>query len=124
MLEPPVKVQVATITEIDDEDEEAVESAYLHITVTAKQTCTFNALIDEGADFNVLTHDHWTQLGKPPLQPTNAKLSPYGGRSYALLGKCRAAVSIKSETVPMIFYVLPNTKDAGTDSLLGKTFKK
>ena len=36
MLEPPVKIRVATITEIDDEDEEAVEPAYLHITVTAK----------------------------------------------------------------------------------------
>ena len=61
MLEPPVNVRMATITDLTDQDEEAVAPAYLRITVTAEKTYSFDALIDEGADYNILTHD---QIGR------------------------------------------------------------
>ena len=124
MLEAPVNVCVAIITELTDQDEEAVAPAYLRITVTVERMYSFDALIDEGVDYNILTHDHWTRIGQPKLQSTNAKLGPFGSNAYSLLGKCKVAVSIESKSIPIFFYMLPNTKGAGNKSLLGRTFKK
>lgn len=62
--------------------------------VTAKQTLKTNALIDLGADCNILSYETWEKLGKSDVSPSNLMFTGFTGESTHCLGSINLKVRV------------------------------
>ena len=90
-----------------DEEEEYVEPFHVHVHVDVERT-TYEvlALIDSGADRNVLSYSAWeTLVGKPSLVSVPIDLQSFSCEETSTMGKCTIPISIQDHLMLTIFYV-------------------
>ena len=80
-------------------------SAWLSTLSTPQGNITLK--LDTGAEANILPTATYNKfIIKPPLQPTNVKLTAYGGTSLSPIGVCKLNCNVKGSQRPVEFFVL------------------
>lgn len=87
--------------------------------VTTKCEQSTTALIDSGADCNVMSYDMWESLGKPKLVPSMLSFKSFFGTQIASLGKLCTKVRIKDRSMHVYFHVA-NKGQAAVNVVLGR----
>ena len=82
---------------------------------------THQALIDLGADCNVLSYDAWEALGKPQLTNVKMNFQSFSGEETKSLGKCCIKMSIQDQSMHITFYIA-NKHQSLVDIVLGRSW--
>ena len=86
--------------------------------VTAIHQLSSSALIDSGADCNVMSYDIWQFLGKPNLVPSKLTFQNFSGTHTTSLGKICVKICIQDQTMHIPFHVA-NKDQAFVNVVLG-----
>ena len=78
-----------------------------------------NALIDSGADLNIISWDVWEAMGNPELTPTSINFVGFSANTTACLGKILLKVSIQDVPQYVLFYVA-NVGESIEQVILGR----
>ena len=78
-----------------------------------------NALIDSGADLNIISWDVWAAMGNPELTPTSINFVGFSANTTACLGKILIKVSIQDVPQYVLFYVA-NVGESIEQVILGR----
>ena len=82
-------------------------------------TCTTNAMVDSGADCNLLSHSIWQELGAPALIPSSCSLLDFKGTRSKALGELLLRIRIQGQAMIIPFQVVP-TNNHVWQVLLGR----
>ena len=89
-------------------------SAWISTIATPQGDITLK--LDTGAEANILPIATYNKLSlKPPLKPTDVKLTAYGGTSLSPLGRCQLNCNVKGFNHTLQFFVL----DVDSQPILG-----
>ena len=88
---------------------------------TQRAAYDVSALIDSGADCNVLSYSTWEALGKPQLTNVNMNFQSFSCAETPSLGKCCLKLSIQDQHSHVTFYVA-NKEQALVDVMLGRSW--
>ena len=78
-----------------------------------------NALIDSGADLNILSWNVWEAMGNPELTPTSINFVGFSANTTACLGKILLKVNIQDVPQYVLFYVA-NVDESIEQVILGR----
>ena len=92
----------------------------LQLVMTSHAMWT-KALIDSGADCNVLSYETWVSLGKPTLEPCHTTFRSFSSNETSCLEKICLKVRIQTEAMHITFYVA-NKDNKGFTVLLGRSW--
>ena len=112
---------MALSLEGEDESEElAIDPFTLHLQLLSptKETST-TALIDSGADCNVMSYETWESLGKPELTQSKLSFKNFSGTQTASLGKLYIKARIQDQPIHVVFHVA-NKQQASVNVVLGR----
>ena len=104
----------------DDAEELTVKPFTINlqlVTVTHEWSAT--ALIDSGADCNVMSYEMWVQLGKPELAPSMLSFKNFSRTQTTSLGKLCLKVRIKDQSMHIVFHVT-HENQAAVNVVLGR----
>ena len=80
-----------------------------------------DAIIDFGAECNLISHVTWEKLGKPALNPSKLHLVDFKGERSQAIGKILLCVRMEDQAMMVPFQVLP-TNGCDWQLLLGRTW--
>lgn len=114
------KASIFTIKVMDEEEQDYIEPFHIHVHVDVENTTyEVSALIDSGADNNVLSYAAWETLGRPSLVRLPVDLQSFSGEETSIVGKCTITMSIQGHLMQNSFYVAPKSQ-AMVDMVLGR----
>ena len=88
--------------------------------INYQTSCLADAMIDLGAECNLLSHTTWKKLGQPTLAPSTLSLIDFKGKRSKALGEILLRVRIHDQAMMIPFQVLP-TNGCDYQLLLGRT---
>ena len=90
----------------DETEEFNIEPFTLHLQLLSPthETRT-TALIDSGADCNVMSYETWESLGKPELTQSKLSFKNFFGTQIANLGKLYIKEWIQDQPMHLVFHV-------------------
>ena len=91
----------------------------LKILLDLSATIRQNALIDSGAECNVMPYTVWTSLGSPKLTPTSISFVGFIGIKTPSVGKLSINAKIGDAAIPIEFFVAPQDQ-SDVELLLGR----
>ena len=102
-----LKAKMLTLSfKSEDEEDQFVEPFRLEINLLAqKATVSTHALIDSGADLNVISWEIWDAMGQPKLDPSKLRFIGFSQAESECLGSITFKVSIQDEPLYVKFYV-------------------
>ena len=102
-----LKAKMLTLSfKSEDEEDQFVEPFRLEINLLAqKATVSTHALIDSGADLNVISWEIWDAMGQPKLDPSKLRFIGFSQVESECLGNITFKVSIQDEPLYVKFYV-------------------
>ena len=77
------------------------------------------ALIDSGADCNVMSYAMWEKLGKPELTPSKISFQSFSGLLTSSLGKIQIKARVQDQATYISFHVADKEQTA-TDLVIGR----
>lgn len=104
------------------EEEDFVEPFHIQLQMHT-QTAAFHAsaLIDSGADCNVMSHEVWNALGNPTLTSVHTQFHSFSKEATPSLGKWCIKISIQDQPMYCTFYIA-NKDQALVDVVLGRSW--
>ena len=105
----------------EDETEEAEIAPFtllLQLLLPTHETST-TALIDSGADCNVMSYETWESLGKPELTQSKLSFKNFSGTQTSSLGKLYIKAKIQDQPMHLVFHVT-NKQQASVNVVLGR----
>lgn len=91
--------------------------------INYQTSCEAEAMIDFGAECNLLLHKTWESLGQPTLTSSTLNLIDFKGERSKALGEILLRVRIQEQAMMIPFQVLP-TNGFDYKLLLGKSWMK
>ena len=91
--------------------------------INSQTSCVADAMIDSGAECNLLSHTTWKTLGQPTLSPSKLSLIDFKGERSPALGKTLLQVRVQDQAMLILFQVLP-TNGCDYQLLLGRTWMR
>ncbi len=114
-----VKIMAVTGQNAEHEDFK-VKPFTIHLQLTTDTREQFTtAMIDSGADCNVMSYDMWESLGMPKLTPSMLIFKSFSGFQTPSLGKLHVKTLIKKQIMEMVFDVT-HKDQAAVDIILGR----
>ena len=106
---------------VHQSDEDVIPPFLVKLRLINYQTsCEAEALIDSGAECNLLSHKTWASLGQPTLTPSTLNLIDFKGERSKALGELLLRVQIQDQAMMIVFQVLP-TNGCDYKLLLGRS---
>ena len=104
----------------DETKEFTIEPFTLHLQLLSPthETRT-TALIDSGANCNVISYETWEFLGKPELTQSKLSFKNFSGTQIASLGKLYIKAQIQDQPMHLVFHVA-NKHQASVNVVLGR----
>lgn len=87
--------------------------------INYQTSCTVDAMMDSGAECNLLSHTTWKSLGQPELTPSSLNLIDFKGERSQALGELLLRIRIQDQAMMVTFHVLP-TNGCDYKLLLGR----
>ena len=104
----------------EDVEEEFVKPFTLRLQLlTVQNEIQTTALIDSGADCNVMSYAMWEKLGKPELTPSKLSFQSFSGLLTSSLGKIQIKARVQDQATYISFHVADKEQTA-TDLVLGR----
>ena len=105
-----------------DKEPELIPPFFLDLQLVTKSHAMWTkALIDSGADCNVLSYETWVTLGKPTLEPCQTTFRSFLSTETLCLGEICLKVRIQTEAMHINFYVA-NKNHKGFAVLHGRSW--